>query len=231
MTLQTFQGAGALYQIGADGNPIFRGTCFSFRKTHIFLTAAHCVSDLNPVDLMISSPFAIGGRMWSATGIRRHRSADLAVVEVEKTGTAGVRPFYSLSVNPQLGDGVAAIGYPDDVADSGERDQPGRYFRSHIQRFCRHRSAYGYEYHALELGMGSPAGLSGGPVFMATEAKHLVGVVCENFESSTYLSSIEETDSDGKVYREKVRNVINYATCVCLPQYERWLSEHAAPEF
>ena len=100
---------------------------------------------------------------------------------------------------------------------------PGRYFRGNIQRFLVHESSHGFKYHAAELSIGAPAGLSGGPVLLVGQVALLVGVVAENYESSTYLRTLEEFSEPGKEYREKVHSVINYAMAVCLLPHESWL--------
>lgn len=219
-----------LYHRRSDDKFDFLGTCFAFRHRHRFLTAAHCIGQLSPNDLVIGSSFHIAHWPWQVTKVTPHNEADLAALEIDPAGTTAVAPFYSVAKNCQMGDDIGAIGFPEDTTAKGIVEPTARYFRGHVQRFMNHDSYRGYSYRAVELSVPAPAGLSGGAVFKIGHVNPLVGIVCENFESSTYLRSIEEIQENGNTYREQVQSVINYAVCVRLSHYEQWLDRVVGQE-
>lgn len=230
MSTKPFRGAGSIYRRQPSGDLAFLGSCFAFRQRHVYLTAAHCIGSLNATAIVISTPFQQSGP-WQVTNITTHPTADLAALEIDPAGTSYVEPFYGLSLNATFGTDIAAIGFPEDSTTSDSPRPTARYFKGNIQRLLHYKSPLGYEYDAAELSFGAPAGLSGGPVFVTDMAGNLVGLVCENFESSTYLRSIEEVQEGASVYKEKVHSVINYAICVRIGQYEQWLNSVAGPGF
>ena len=229
MSLDRFASAATLYRRTSEGSLAFLGTCFAFRKRHVFLTAAHCTKGLDAADLVVVSAFA--GRLSEVQRVTRHPHADLAALEVDAAGMSPIRPYTTLGVSAQYGAEVCAIGFPEDSTAAGTTEPTGRLFRAHIQRFLVKESHLGYRYHAAELSIGAPAGLSGGPVFLADMSGNLVGLVTENFESTTYLRTIQELHEPGNVFKEHIHTVINYAVCVWLPPLERWLGEIVGSEF
>jgi hypothetical protein len=106
-----------------------------------------------------------------------------------------------------------------------------RFFRGFLQRFWTHHSHLGYTYEAAELSFGAPGGPSGGPVILMPQRIHIVGLVAENFESTTYLRSVEEIQDAGSTYKETIHSTISYGVCVQFKPLEQWLSEHVAREF
>ena len=111
-----------------------------------------------------------------------------------------VEPFWDSVASQGLGDDYAAFGYPEDVA----ADTPGptpRLFTGHFQRFFDHSSYAGYNYRAGEMSLPAPAGLSGGPVFRRQAPVMVMGLVAENFESSTTLHAVEEITEEGRERR------------------------------
>jgi hypothetical protein len=167
---------------------------------------------------------AIQGK-FQVTAITLHPTADLAALEVEPARTTHIAPFSALAVLANYGTDVMAIGFPEDSYADGRILPTPRLFKGSIQRFMDHSSAMGYTYRAGELSFGSPGGLSGGPVISVGLGSHLVGVVCENFESSTYLRKVEVVEQDGGVYKESIHAVINYGIFCRLDSYEGWLNQ------
>ena len=83
-----------------------------------------------------------------------------------------------------------------------------------------------YRYKAGELSFGSPAGLSGGPVFPRGEQDRIIGVVTENCDSTTFLRSVAEIQDGGQRYTEKVHEVIRYGIFARLDPLSDWLGDH-----
>jgi hypothetical protein len=54
----------------------------------------------------------------------------------------------------------------------------------------------------------------------------VMGVVAENKESTTYLSTISEVITPTRTDVEKIHSIINYAIVVRLDPLRDWLDEH-----
>lgn len=104
-----------------------------------------------------------------------------------------------------------------------------RYFRGSIQRLYSHQSTLGkprYEYDAVELSFGAPGGLSGGPVTPEADDTKVMGLMTENFESTTYLSTRTEVWEGASDRKELVHSTINYGVAVRLDLWLEWLNLH-----
>jgi hypothetical protein len=164
------------------GKTRFAGTCFAFRDHSHLLTAAHCVKGVDLRDITVSILTDKVERGIEVKRLTRHQTADVAILEIADFPLFD--PFLGETSIYDWGVPVSAFGYPEDTGEAGMEPTP-RYFRGNIQRVFRHRSLLGYEYDAVELSFGSPAGLSGGPVSPQTDYSMVMGVVAENIESST----------------------------------------------
>lgn len=220
----------AIHQRTAGGDPVFLGTAFAFRHQRAFLTAAHCLAGIATQDLTITSPHLGGGAPLRVTSVECHPTADLAVAKVDIPAIPAGIPFHILSNNHPPGSDVGAWGYPLDSRPGGGLAPTPRVFKGIVQREMHHRSSFDYEYEAGELSFGAPRGLSGGPVFTFPHQMHLVGVVTENFESTTERQTIEEYQDERGAIRESTHKVIQYAVYVALKPVARWLEAHAGGE-
>ena len=191
------------------------------------MTAAHCVRDIRHGDLAVFG--AVDAAPLHVNDVVVHPSADVAILRLE-TGArlpdrfAGDTSIYTWGIP------VSAFGYPEDTGATGLKPT-ARYFRGNIQRLFSHKSHLGYQYEAVELSFGAPAGLSGGPISPDSDYAMVMGVVVENITSTTHLSTVSEEFTeetiDGVVERtrtvEKVHSVINYAIGVRLDPLKEWL--------
>lgn len=206
------------------GRPRFAGTCFAFRRASHFLTAAHCVHRFPLGSLSISLRANRVDHGFAIEEVVEHSSADVALLRIAD-GPAAFDLFLGETSVYDWGIPVSAFGYPEDTGETGLEPTP-RYFRGNIQRLFKHRSHLGYRYDAAELSFGAPAGLSGGPVSPESDRSMVMGVVAENFESTTYLSKITEHTTDGGTYSEHIHTMINYAVAVRLDPLKDWLDSH-----
>ncbi len=211
-----------------DGCAKFLGTCFGFRRAHYLLTAAHCIEGHPREALSVS---VLSDRVQRGIGVQHiemHPNADLALLEL--AGTFSKFDFFS-DVGPGYpwGGVLTSFGYPEDVGDAGPEPTP-RFFRGHIQRLFSHKSHLGYWYPAIELSFGAPAGLSGGPVALDGDPGHVIGVVAENVQSSTWLETIQDEHDGQSHFRSEVRSVINYGVAVSLGPLKIWLDDVAPLE-
>lgn len=208
----------------------FVGTCFGFRHPDYYLTAAHCVGDLEPAELLVSQtapslrPNTMSWRAAPVIDIVRHETADLAVLSVDSNIAGPIAiPFSGHTVsNFQLGEDFLAYGYPESVYGPEAREPTPRLFKGHYQRFFGHQSHMGHRYLAAELNVGCPAGLSGGPLFRPGAHSVVVAVATENIESATGADFEEEYDGEIKtVYRR----VITYGVALLLDPLRAWIEE------
>lgn len=218
------QSTGWLAAENATSASRFVGTCFAFRRNTCLLTAAHCVRQAAPGSLvanLYNDDLHIGRRIRE---IIVHPSADLAILRIAETDSwpdkfAGDTSIYDWGMP------VSAFGFPEDTGRSGMEPTP-RYFRGNIQRMFRHVSHQGFTYEAAELSFGAPGGLSGGPVTPNSDYAMTMGVVAENFSSTTYLSTVTEERTGTTTYIEKLHDRINYAIVVRLDPLTEWLDAH-----
>lgn len=202
---------------------VFLGTAFAFRTGQHYLTAAHCVGDLEPSGIDV---VALGPGFAAVEKIERHPSADVALLVLERDLT-GVEPFWAVLDEPGLGAEFFAFGYPEDAALGDEKASPKpRVFVGHYQRFYQHRSVSGKEYAAAELSIPAPAGLSGGPVFPTGQQRMVTALVAENHQATTLLESVERIQRPGEKHTIQYQSVISYGVAVRLDPLSAWLDEH-----
>ena len=209
----------------SDQRSAFLGTCFAFLRPDVLVTAAHCVRGKAPEEVGV----AVKGRRLDIQAPVRHivvhPHSDLALLHLQPHRDLTFLPLRreAEGADDEYGAPVVAYGFPEDVMYGEERRPTIRVFRGHVQRAFPHRSHMGYTYGALELSIAAPAGLSGGPVVPDGRWDAVLGVVTENFESTTYLRSIAEYEDDRQKISERVHSVVNYA--VCAPLGRGWVED------
>jgi hypothetical protein len=211
--------------------PQFIGTCFAYRRQGHFITAAHCVGDLQADQLGVITPR--GGLIKSAFAVTRHPSADIAIIETPTMHVEGdeVEPFELIVSNWSLGEDFFAYGYPVDVLGPDPAKPTERLFKGHFQRFLDHKSQHlPFQYLAAELSFPSPAGLSGGPLFRPAAHTVLLGMATENLMSTTTLESVERLRrGDEPVERLSRERVIEYGVALMLSGVNDWIDIHIPP--
>jgi trypsin-like peptidase len=223
-----FRSTAWVVALDLHGRPQYAGTCFAYRKANYFLTAAHCVEDLSPDRVSVSIFTDHVEEGLEVIRLERHPSADVAFLQIRDDGPEldVFSPFRGTTDEFEWGEMVVAFGYPEFAARDVAHPTP-RYFRGHIQRrFLHDRGRRSYS--ALELNFGAPAGLSGGPVALAREPWHAVGLVADNLESSTSLAKLDEVVEPGRHYTERVERIVEYAVAVSLCDISQWLDRIAA---
>jgi hypothetical protein len=204
----------------------FLGTTFGFRTPLHFLTAAHCVRDLDPAGVAVVLPREPTPLRYPVKTIHRHPTADLALLTLHSDAAA--RPFLSTleATQHQLGIEFFAYGYPENVLSAHEREPTARLFGGIIQRYFTNPSFMGYSYEAAEMSIPAPAGLSGGPLFHAHGPQRLIGVVTENFDSTTLLESVEEINTRSEKRTIRHERMISYGLTLILHPLIGWLETY-----
>lgn len=216
---EAFQSVGRLGLVGERAEPIFLGTTFGFRSGQHFLSAAHCVGDLKPHEVIVEP--MLEAAAYPVVSIERHPTADLALLELS-TEIESVVGF-SFIHEPGLGEEFTAVGFPEDVMSTTDRQPTLRVFHGHIQRVFTHHSHQGHQYQAVEMSIAAPAGLSGGPLTWGEGG--VIGVVAENFDSTTYLEITEEVNSDLGKELTRHQRVISYGVAVNLEAASEWIED------
>jgi hypothetical protein len=211
------------------GGVEFAGSCFCYLQPTHFLTAAHCVTERTDLQYRIRMPMIRRSELIAVVSVERHPTADLALLVTPPVPGEQIEPYQFIAMHYTWGDESCAFGYPEDSTADRRVEPTPRLLRGSFQRFAEFKSDLGYTYAAAELSMGLPAGLSGGPVWLPRDTNTVAGVAAENWESSTFLRSRYEEESDGRVFREHIHSVINYGICVRLDPLAEWLHDRIPP--
>jgi hypothetical protein len=206
----------------------YLGTCFPFRHAHIFLTARHCIEDMGASDLAVATQY---GHKLTVQRIEHHPTVDVSAVVTDPNTLGILHPFAGLYLFPgthAIGEEFAAFGFPvgGTVHEPANIPVP-RVFRGHIQRLADFRTGGLKSYTAFELSIPAPSGLSGGPVFVPSEADRVFGVVTGNADS--YMTEVEEVEemTPGCTSRTTVKRIISYGMALSLMGVRDWLDEVA----
>ncbi len=200
----------------------FLGTCFAFRDSMYFLTARHCVGTLRAEQVGIELPSV--NTSHSVRAIVPHPTADLAVL-ILNGDAPDIDTFRFFGVHA-LGQDFMAYGFPEDVFGETPPRPTERLFRGYIQRYMVFRSPEGYVYDALELSIGAPAGLSGGPLFQAHQPWLIIGIVTADLKSTTFLQSEETMEEPGRFHKTSTATYINYGVALQLEKQAAFLEQH-----
>lgn len=92
-----------------------------------------------------------------------------------------------------------------------------------------YKSPEGYVYEALELSIGAPAGLSGGPIFLPHVPYLVFGLVTGDLKSRTFLESKETVEALGHVHKTSIAAYINYGVALRLQNQSAFLDEQLPP--
>jgi hypothetical protein len=205
------------------------GSCFLFRYPTTLLTATHCVSDISNANLAIAlPPRRTRGHLFDVAQVVRHPTADLAILTVNGIDERDVTsPVGNVKNDAILGLDVLAYGYAMIPNVTGAEGPTPRMFKGYFQRFFHHSSNLGFL--AMELSVPCPRGLSGSAVLNAQFIGRLYGVVRENVEVSTEVSSTLNVDDVGHSFKEVYRDILKYGICLWLPSVSDWLDLHVAP--
>jgi hypothetical protein len=211
--------------LGSVDGVDFAGTCFAFRHTNVFMTAAHCVHGLTPDVLLVVTPTFPGGA-HRVVRITRHATADIAVLELDPDEWPAVEPFVTIGSIPPLGADFMAYGFPEDApAPSQLRREPvQRLFRGYIQRTLQYELG-AYKYRAAEMSVPSPQGLSGGPLFTPSNQSEVMGVATQNVESMTFVGRREEVVDGDTTYKSTDIHHVQYGIATLIAPVTPWIDE------
>lgn len=181
------------------------------------MTAAHCVRDRDPGDLVVLTP-RLGPR--AVTAVHLHPTADIALVVVDRVPNDPTQPFSGHLRRAAPGVGVTVYGYPEDIFGEAQGQPVPRVLSSNVQRLMPYTSPLGFQYDAIELSLGAPPGVSGAPVLLDTR---VVGVAVESQMSTTVVDSVETVTQGGQPMRTVYQRVIEYGVSVHLYDVRDWI--------
>jgi hypothetical protein len=215
--MEATEGAGLLihWDHRLPPRPSFLGSCFAFGDERTYLTAAHCMPDGDEerADVHVMRPGR--GGMRQVLNVRRHPSADLAVLQVNPIAGAE-EPFWTSVAPCQAGDDFVAFGFPEDTINGIAGTPTARVFKGNIQRLFNLENSGGVL--GAEMSIPAPAGLSGGVVAERGEPSETrpFGLVLSNRESEIYVARYED--------REVIRAITRYGTALVLEPLSEWLA-------
>lgn len=207
----------------------FLGSCFIFRYPSTVVTATHCVKDYSDKEILLVFPGNSVKKVFNVKEIIQHNNADISIMIAPDIHEDDITwPHYTLFDDHSWGEDFTTFGYPQEYVQSIPQPTP-RLFKGHIQRFFNHNSHLGYNYHAAELSIGCPGGLSGAPVFNSQFQGRLYGLITENIKTTTELETVLEVEENGNTFKELYHNVINYGIALWLPSVSDWIDLHIPP--
>jgi hypothetical protein len=205
-----------------DGDIAPTGSCFRFGHNHVVLTARHCIPVSQPVtrfllrnveevvERVIEHPTAdIAALLLRAAPDARHTS--LAFSEVARSGWPG-EPFM-------------AFGFPiaGPYEDPGTGPFPRVLTGTHQRFYIYDRPPY--RYHAGEMSIPAPEGLSGAPLFWSHQRTGVSAMVTATVASYTVADSDETVEAPGQLHRTEARRVIAYGVSLILGDVVDWLRD------
>ena len=208
-----------------EGKEQFVGTCFSYKDSAHFITACHCIPD-DIGSITIALPLV--GRSLIATAVAKHETADIAILQCHspKNNLDGIDSFKHIVSNYSMAEDFITYGYPEDMIGPHSGAPTPRVYKGYFQRFLNHSSHMGYTYHAGELSIPCPGGLSGAPLFRPAAHVVITGLVTENLQASTELWT-EESEIKSNIKNVYTYNrVITYGIALLLDKHISWIDEH-----
>ena len=200
----------------SEGEIMFLGTSFSLWSSDYWLTAAHCVTGQNGNHLEIQFSASENSQIEI---VAIHETADIAVLRL--IGSAPFQQNYFRMVVPADSHEFEfnAFGFPEDTMGPNAGLIVPRFFKGYFQRTFDHQSHMGYKYRAAELSIACPSGLSGGPLYSTESSSSVVGIVCDNLESSLWLDTVEREEN----IRDNNYKMLNYGVSMLLDPVREWL--------
>ena len=217
---------GALFRAApAASTGSFLGTCFAYKDSGVLVTAAHCVGDLPPEEVVAVWAGPIVRRV---AAIEKHGLADIAVLSVPRLESP-IDCFTHALPYEQLGGDFYAIGFTELVPAGGPYLPMARLHKGYFQRFFDHENSFwGYHYGAGEMSIPSPGGLSGGPIFLPSAQQSVIAMVTENVHSATVLDSVEETSESGKEYKALHYAIVQFGVALMMAPVSGWLENQVS---
>src|SRR5262245_39947536 len=91
----------------------FLGTCFAFRQTNHFLTAAHCIEGISEAEVKVI--LSTGKDILQAESIIKHPTADIAIIRTSNDQLPPIWAYSSYNEQYYAGTDFMALGFPEEV--------------------------------------------------------------------------------------------------------------------
>ena len=159
-----------------------------------------------------------------------HPSIDLAVIRIRQGPTDLGKEPPKISCDYRIGDDFFSFGYPQLEYGDMQPLPTARLVKGHLQRFFQHENIARQKYHAGEMSVACPPGMSGSPVVKRGDSSQLIGIVTDFVDAGTLSSRSEEVEIVGHQKTTVVyRDIIRYGVCLLLAEHIEWLA-HAVGE-
>lgn len=222
--------------LASEGHRVV-GTCTSFRRADLAITAAHCVAGIDPADLWVAK-LERGGHMRSTVKVEVHPTADLAALhlfpgDADDLSGHPSDAFWGTVGNYGLGEEFMTYGYPFETRESMgpfKAVESARLLRGSFQRFHQFVDPAGHQFLAGEMSVPAPTGMSGAPLFRLGALPMLTALVVGSTESSVLAYKVSEVKDGVETYVERVDRVTTYGVAVMLDPLRDWLDTQLPSE-
>jgi len=194
------------------------GSCFRLWAPNYFLTANHCVNELNPEQIQVMNCMD-DNHDFQCIAKHQHSKSDIAILEVEGDIPEIFEKFKISEQDFAYGSQVHCFGMNIDWDTSGS---PSRVIGGIIQRDFTYSDGK-YESKALELSAPIPKGTSGGPAFFANKDDTVIGMAIGTIKSEVVISSIEQYEEQEVKMRERISEIIRYGVILRLYPLKEWI--------
>jgi len=196
------------------------GSSFRLWSSNHFITAQHCVRNIEPSQLKIMNPLS-DTHHFNCLAINRHAKADIAVLEVQGTIPEQLEKFKLSNKEASYGANIHCFGIMINLLETGA---PARVIGGIIQRDFTYKDGT-YQSAALELSVPIPKGMSGGPAFFAHRDDIAIGVAIASIKSEVVVSEFEEYENDKLKEKERISEITRYGVILNLWEVKSWLEE------
>ena len=198
------------------------GSCFRLWSKKHFITAAHCVDSLEPIQIQVMNCLD-DDKDLRCSSIYRHPRADIAIIEVDEVVPEKFEQLELCLEDFHFGPQIHCFGVVCD-SNGSLNELTQRIVGGIIQRSFIFKEGK-YESRALELSVPIPKGMSGGPAFIAANDRKVVGVAIATVISEVVVSSIEEYQIGDKSHKDRISEIIRYGVILKLLTIRDWLEK------
>jgi S1-C subfamily serine protease len=202
---------------------VFLGSCFRLWSPNHYITANHCVRDIESGHLKILNYFS--DKDLQCVEIVRHSEADIAIIQIKGDIPKEYQRF-KLADKWGLGSQIHCFGYVSDTMATLCAAN-ARVIGGIIQREFVYNDGT-YISPAIELSAPIPKGTSGGPAFFANDDEFAIGVAIATIESEVVVHGFEAYEENGHCEKERISEITRYGVILNFghKDIKKWLEDN-----
>ena len=221
--MRPFAAVQALLRCDKSGKPSsLAGSCFRLWSDNHYITAAHCVRDVGPDELLVMNPTKEAQDL-RCVAIERHPEADIAIIQIDQETPEEFEKFTLYEHDFYYGQQIHCFGMVTDCQGCFS-NVTQRVIGGITQRDFTYADRE-YKSKAIELSVPIPVGMSGGAAFLACKASVAMGVAIGTKESEVVVSGFEEYEDACLVQRERISRIVRYGVVLRLYAVKDWLQQ------